>query len=222
MSQASDSPSTPRPRIEGLSDMIFGLALSVGAITLVGSPPTNISQLLADIATFGFSFLILIAVWMRYTRIMSVLPLEDRRTISLNTLLLFAVSIEPFLFNLLQSKNIPNHSPFGNAVSVAYAIDLGTLMLVLGFFTSVLADEQKKLIPKELRKQFTYDAISYFVAGGIFIVSCLIPLTAMGLVFPLRYDFWLLPFIIATARRRGKDAITEIRKLRSKEKPLNT
>ncbi len=34
--------------------MIFGLALSVGAITLVSSPPTTASATYGDLATFGF------------------------------------------------------------------------------------------------------------------------------------------------------------------------
>jgi uncharacterized membrane protein len=93
----------PRPRIESLSDLIFGLALSIGALTLISNVNsfTTASQLLGAISDFAFSFLILIGIWMRYTRIMSVLPLENRWTVSLNTALLFFVSIEPFLFNVM-------------------------------------------------------------------------------------------------------------------------
>ncbi len=36
--------SVPRPRVQGLSDLIFGLALSIGAIELVASS-SNISSL---------------------------------------------------------------------------------------------------------------------------------------------------------------------------------
>ncbi len=77
--------------------MVFGLALSVGALALVSNPPTDSNELYTDIAIFGFSFLILIMVWFAYTRLMSVLVLEGRQTVALNTLLLFSVSIEPFL-----------------------------------------------------------------------------------------------------------------------------
>ena len=113
----------PRPRIESLPDLIFGLALSVGGITLVGNPSTTSGAFYNDILTFSFSFLILITVWMRYTKIMSVLPIENRRSSALNTLLLFTVSIEPFLFNLLRSPpSTPNNSgDFPNVVSVSYA-----------------------------------------------------------------------------------------------------
>ena len=79
----------PRARIESLADLIFGLALSVGAISLVSNPPMDVQAIYNDLATFGFSFLILITMWLRYTRIMSVFPIETRRVNNLNILLLF-------------------------------------------------------------------------------------------------------------------------------------
>jgi len=90
----------PRPRIESLSDLIFGLALSIGAISLVSRVPATPSRMLIDISQFGFSFLILVSVWLGFTNIMSVLPLEDGTTVILNLVLLFLVSIEPYLFYL--------------------------------------------------------------------------------------------------------------------------
>ncbi|MGD0644409.1 MAG: TMEM175 family protein [Candidatus Bathyarchaeia archaeon] len=91
--------STPKARIESLSDLIFGLALSIGALTLIGQPPSDFTALTFAIAYYGFSFLILISVWYSYTRAMSQLHFETTRTVLLNIALLFLVSIEPFLFN---------------------------------------------------------------------------------------------------------------------------
>ena len=98
--------STPKARIETLSDLIFGLALSIGALTLIGQPPSDFTQLLFDIAYYAFSFLILILVWYSYTRIMSCLHVEAESSIYFNVVLLFLVSIEPFLFNQLISSRI--------------------------------------------------------------------------------------------------------------------
>ncbi len=218
MADGSESPSRPKPRIESLSDMVFGLALSVGAITLVGNPPTNATELVSDIATFAFSFLILINVWMRYTKIMSVLPLENRWTISLNTLLLFIVSIEPFLFNLFFRTNSSTSPVYYNVLAIAYGADLGVLMLILGFFTTVLADEQRKLIPKDMMKEFTYDAISFYFSAALFFVSALIPISVPGIGIPLRFDLWLVPFLVGEVRRRGRDVIKEAEKARTKDK----
>jgi uncharacterized membrane protein len=176
--------------------MIFGLALSVGAITLVGNPPQTTGQLYSDITSFGFSFLIVIQVWMRYTRIMSVLPLETRRTIVLNTVLLFCVSIEPFLFHILNSG-------IEDSVSVLYAFDLGALNVILGFFTLVLADEERKLIAPDLIKQFRNEGILTSLAACLFFVSVL-PFfwTHYWLGIRLRYDLWIFPLVVMGIRRR--------------------
>ena len=96
--------STPKSRIESLSDLIFGLALSIGALTLIGQPPSDFGHLVQSLLFYAFSFLILISVWYGYTRTMSLLHVETSRLVELNILLLFLVSIEPFLFNQL---NIP-------------------------------------------------------------------------------------------------------------------
>ena len=104
-----DTIQRPRPRIQSLSDLIFGLALSIGALNLITSKPADTAALFGSIATFGFSFLILIFVWFRYTEIMSVLPVETTRTRALNTVMLFFVAIEPYLF---QSDLVRLYSPF--------------------------------------------------------------------------------------------------------------
>jgi uncharacterized membrane protein len=195
----STSPSAPHSDIQGLSGMIFGLAISVSAITLVGNPPTTATELVTDLATFGFSFLILISVWFNYSKIMSALPLQDRRSLFLNTTILFLASIEPFLFNLLRVTDQTTNPGFANVVSVAYALNLGSLMIILGFFTSLLTDEKKKLIPNELMRQFSSDAISYYISGAFFLVSTLVPLTFNGLLLPLRYDLWFIPIVAPTS-----------------------
>jgi uncharacterized membrane protein len=91
--------SPPKSRIESLSDLIFGLALSIGALTLIGKPPSDFGQLVQSILFYAFSFLILISVWYGYTRTMSELHTETGSLVKVNILLLFLVSVEPFLFN---------------------------------------------------------------------------------------------------------------------------
>ena len=99
--QSTKSGAVPRPRIQTLSDLIFGLALSIGAIALLSQKPTDLFELGSLLLSFGFSFLILASIWLRYTRIMSALPLQTGRMIGANMLLLFLVSVEPYLFNLI-------------------------------------------------------------------------------------------------------------------------
>jgi len=208
----TDAKKRPRPRIESLSDMVFGLALSIGAIALLGNPPTTDTGLYNDIAIFGFNFLIIISVWMRYSNIMSVLPLEDRRTLFLNTTLLFLVSLEPFLFNVLRQQSLASNYEFASVATNVYAADLGAIMLIQGFFTLVLADEEKKLIPKDLIKDFKIQSITMFAAGALFIASIAVPLNLLGIGFPVKIDLWFAPLFISWIRRGAVRGIQRARK----------
>jgi uncharacterized membrane protein len=206
----------PRPRIESLSDLIFGLALSIGAISLLGNINgiNSTGVLENDIAIFGYSFLILITVWMRYTRIMSVLPLENRWTITLNTALLFTVSLEPFLFNVMQLD--VNLSP--KFSSQFYATDLGVMMAILASFSLVLADEERNLIPKNLIKEFRIQSAIMFVAALLFFISILDIFWTYGPGhFEWRFYLWIIPFVLASVQRRISGIIGEIRKHRKND-----
>src|SRR6266704_4204216 len=108
----------PRPRIESLTDLVFGLALSIGAIILISKQPANPVDLYRAIAGFGFSFLILIQIWFRFTEVMSVLPIQTTWTRVLNTLLLLLVALEPYLFNTLLAFFV-NPQPSGPFADVA-------------------------------------------------------------------------------------------------------
>lgn len=211
MSSETQAPTRPRPRIESLSDLIFGLALSIGAISLLGNIDTIYSTgvLENDIAIFGFSFLILIGVWMRYTKIMSVLPLENRWTVSLNTALLFTVSLEPFLFNVMQLdiKLSPEFS------SQFYAVDLGVMMAILGSFSLVLTNEERNLIPKNLIKEYRIQSIVLFVAATFFFISTVNIFWTYGPNhLELRFYLWIIPFVLSSVQRRTTGIIGEIRK----------
>jgi uncharacterized membrane protein len=198
----------PRPRIESLSDLVFGLALSIGAIALVSNPPTTDSGLYRDIATFSFNFVVLISIWLRYTRIMSVLPIENRGTMSLNSVLLFTVSMEPFLFNIIRSGNsaTPPSIPLFEAASSLYGIDLGAMMLIMAVFTLALADEEKRLVPSGMLRQLRTESVTWFISSAIFFASAL-PLFGridVGGVYltgiSIRTVMWLGAVLIAWVR----------------------
>ncbi len=187
------TPQVPRPRIQGLSDLIFGLALSIGAIQLITtqSLPQNPTQLVAVLTAFGFSFLILINVWNRYTITMSVMPAETPGLVRLNMALLFLVVIEPYLFNLLFIQGLG--SPIGQQVSSYYAIDLAGMNLILAYFTHVLTSEEKNLIPKELIWRFKLTRDVLIAASLVFLYSGLPGWwTAYFLGFPDRIIIWFL------------------------------
>ena len=191
--------STPKARIETLSDLIFGLALSIGAITLIGQPPTNFTALLFDIVYYAFSFLILILVWYSYTQIMMYLQVETGLTIFLNIALLLLVSIEPFLFNQLISPRIG-----GQYTSMLYAIDLGGLFMILTLLAnSILADKNR---PAPLIRHYKLFRNNLIIGAAIFLASALpifwtlaIPINNTNV--HLRYLLWIVTLLLRTGRR---------------------
>ena len=85
----------PRPRIETLADLIFGLSLSIGSIALIANPPKKHRRDHTHILAFAYTFFVLITAWLIYTTYMSALPIETRTVTFLNVglLLLVAMSI---------------------------------------------------------------------------------------------------------------------------------
>lgn len=164
-------PVVPRPRIQGLSDLIFGLALSIGSIQLLANRPTIGSDVLAALVVFGFSFLILINVWLRYTSITSVVPIETTGMVRLNILLLFLVAIEPYLFYIL--TNTALSSPLGQDDSSYYALDIAGMNFVIGYFTHLTTVEGKKLIPESLVRKFRQSRNYILFAGLVFAFSAI-------------------------------------------------
>jgi len=186
-------------RLESLSDLIFGLALSIGALALIGTAPKNFNSLVLSIGYFAFTFLILISVWRSYTSTMSNLRTVTPTVINLNSVLLFLVSIEPFLFNELNTANIGAQN-----VSMIYALDLGGLFAIQSFLSaSVLAEISS---PCELREDFTHSRNAQAVASVFFFVSALpffwilaIPVGSASL--QLRFVLWIIPLFMHPIER---------------------
>ncbi len=130
---------------------------------------------------------------------MSVLPIESRRVSNLNVLLLFFVSIEPFLFNLMRSPpTVANPHAYFDAASTLYGLDLGAMFLILGFFTFNLAATEKKLVPPELTRRFKLETMSWFTSGAVFLISALPVFFTMPFIYglPIRIYVWFVPLII--------------------------
>ena len=187
----------PKPRIESLSDLIFGLALSVGALSLLSKPPSTPAEVTSDILAFAFSFLILIYVWMSYTRVMSVLPLETRRTLVLNVLMLFLVVVEPYLFYLVSLVGHAGERGIIDYASVIYALDMGGLMAILGFFNHELSVEERGFLPQGLLPRYRRARNGLFVSAALFFVTALPQFWYWQIGdTPVRFYMWFVPLVI--------------------------
>jgi uncharacterized membrane protein len=198
---AQEAGATPhKTRIESLSDLIFGLALSIGALTLIGESPSGFEGLVLSIGFYAFSFLILISVWYSYTRTMAFLRVETDRLVSFNILLLFLVSIEPFLFNQL----ITSSMSLVENVSIIYAFDLGGLFAIEALFThSILSDKNK---PGQVIRDFRLRRNTQLAGMALFFISALpvfwtwaIPVGSSGI--PLRLLLWISTLFMPLVRR---------------------
>ena len=192
----------PRPRIESLSDLIFGLALSVATISLIIKLPKTPGGILFDVVEFGFSFLILISVWVSYTSIMSVLPLEEMTTVILNIVMLFLVSIEPYLFYLNVVFDFSGHPALLDAASIAYALDMAGLMAILALFTHQLTIEDRKLLPQNLLAKYRRIRTIMFFSAGLFALT-IAPIFWSWTILstPLRFYLWFAPLVLSSIRR---------------------
>ena len=147
--------------------------MSIGALTLIGQQPTDFGAVVASLLFFSFSFLVLVNVWRSYSTILSVLPVETELLTNLNILLLFTVSIEPYLFNQLFTTN----GDLWNNISILYSVDLAIMFLVLAFFDHSLGREEKNLVPKSYLKKYRFDRNYAIFIVALFLVS-IIPVFA--------------------------------------------
>ena len=179
--------------------MLFGLAIAISAIPLLLRLPVKPFGIVIDIAEFGFSFLILISVWLGYWSIMSALPMENGTIVALNIGLLFLVSIEPYLFYLNITFDLMSHEVLLNTASSLYALNMTGLMLILALFTHQLAKEERGLVPKESLTKFKRVRNTLFVSGALFAITIL-PVfwntTLLGQ--PIRFYFWVVPLMLSS------------------------
>src|SRR6059036_1649140 len=127
----------PRPRLESLSDLIYGLSLSIDAISLVltNAQSSTVSDINRNVLEFLFVFLLLITSWIIYTSDMSVLPIETRLVTFLNVVLLILVAIFPYLFDQVVSTFNPDSVQ--EYASILFTADLaGTLVIMATFAIS--------------------------------------------------------------------------------------
>jgi uncharacterized membrane protein len=163
--------SKPKSRIEGLSDLVFGLALSIGSIALIQHIPQAPGDLITDVLNFSFSFLIIAAIWFGYTRVVSFLAVETSGTLFLKFAILFCVALEPFLYYVFQTTAFT----FLDFSSAAFALDTGAMMGLLSvmMYLVVRQEIRGKLqrVPSRSIRRFKVSMVSQAIGAAIFLAS---------------------------------------------------
>lgn len=180
---------------------VFGLAVAIGTLSLITRVPARPFAMVIDIAEFGFSFLILISVWLGYWNIMSALPLDDNTIVILNVALLFLVGIEPYLFYLNITFDLVAHELLLNYASILYALDMTGLVTIIALFTHQLAREEKGLVPKESLAKYRRVRNTLLISAALFLVTILPIFWSLKLWdLPIRFYFWFIPLILSSIR----------------------
>ncbi len=188
----------PRPRMESLADLIFGLSLSIGSIALIANSPLSSGEINSHVLAFIFTFLILITCWMIYTTQMSVLPLESRATTFLNVALLLLVALVPYLLNSVElvngSLSPAQASALRDYSSTLFALDLTGILLILALFAHVISMEEKRLVAPEIARNFRTARNMVTIAALLMLLS-VVPAFWQWTLFgnPLRLYIWYVP-----------------------------
>ena len=196
-----------------MSDVVFGLALSIGSVILIAKLPQTPINLGVDVLEFGFNFLIVIMVWIGYRRAVVTLPHETQATVVVNVALLFAVSVEPFLFWVMVSGG-----DMLEPASVAYALGVGSMILLQATLNYLLLAEERAA-PRKGIQPFLLERIRlriwYGAAIGLLFLASALPIFWIPTsgISTLRIDLWyvglalilLLPRLSARGRQPVPD-----------------
>ncbi len=139
---------------------------------------------------------------------MSVLPVQTAWTRVLNTILLFLVALEPYLFNSLPFFLSPpqTFSELYDVTSSIYALDIGAIYGILALFTHILATEERKLVAPDLLRKYKLSRNLEIVVAIIFLVSAIPQVWVLN----VRYTIWASTFFVY----RGGSLVRGLRKQR--------
>jgi hypothetical protein len=132
---------------------------------------------------------------------MSALPSEVPYTLFLNLTLLFCVTLEPYLFYMLMNNATQNLLSF---TSVGYALDVGSMFVILGTLASSVLQQNKRMEGENRRPRvdaktlptFRRMMIEEYIVGALFLVSAAPIFWVQTPIGHLRFVLWYLSFLL--------------------------
>jgi uncharacterized membrane protein len=152
---------------ESFSDIIFGLALSIGSLVLIQNQIKTLNDFAGNLFVFGFSFLIIASTWVLFSRTVSQLSTESTSVLLLNLALFFCVALEPYLFYLLWN-NSPEIVSLLGATSAVYALDVGFMFIILATLGLIVTRQKGQLRNLKLVRR---DVVARYMVGLLFLLS---------------------------------------------------
>ena len=185
----------PRPRIETLADLIFGLSLAIDAIALLptAAAATTPADMNSRIFIFAFTFLFLITAWMVYTTYMSVLPVDMMPVTFLNVVLLLLVALIPYLLNNVILGDNPEIRDYSSSL---FALELAGILAILASFAHILGVADNRLVSPEGARLFRNGRNRLAILAVVMAISIAPPFWQVSLFgLQARIYMWSLPLI---------------------------
>ena len=179
------------------TDIVFGLAVSIGSLILIQSQVATWEDFVWNVMLFGFSFFVIVLIWILFSRRISALPRELPFALSLNLALLFCVALEPYLFYLLMNPAVQSVLVF---TSVGYALDVGVMFVILAVLSSyVLKEERQSRRDITVLHDFKRMRIEESVIATLFLLSAAPVFWIPTQIGHLRFAFWYASLLILFA-----------------------
>lgn len=183
-------------RIEGLSDAVFGFAITLLVVSLeVPKTFNELAETMRGFGAFAICFVLLFLVWFNQYKFFRRYGLQDLITVVLNGALLFVVLfyVYPlkFLFTSLVDRLMGGHNevrlPNGNVEAMIEGDQMGKLMLVFGIgyfavfavFVFLYFHAYRKRDELGLNKLEVFDTLNSIQESAL---NCSIALISMSLI----------------------------------------
>jgi hypothetical protein len=155
---------------DSFSDIIFGLALSIGSLILIENRVQVWQSFVWNLILFGFSFAIISLVWLSFSATMRYLSTEVPAVIFLNLVLFFCVILEPYLFYMQMNGS----GQLSAVISQVFAFDVGFMFFVLGIMAEMVVKEAKLNHPSYHSDDLkTLQNMIYprYIVGALYLIS---------------------------------------------------
>ena len=187
-----------RLKPDSFSDIIFGLALSIGSLILIEDRVQVWQSFIWNLLLFGFSFAVIALVWLSFSATMRYLSTDVPLVIFLNLTLFFCVILEPYLFYVMMNSS----GQLSAVVSQVFAFDIGFMFFVLGVLAENVAREARLNHPSYHSNDLkTLQHMIYprYILGALFLIS-VIPFfwvsTPLGHLRPIIWDSSMAVFFV--------------------------
>ena len=159
-----------RLKPDSFSDIIFGLALSIGSLILIENRVQVWQSFVWNIVLFGFSFAVIAMAWLSFSATMRYLSTEVPAVIFLNLMLFFCVILEPYVFYMLMNSS----GQLSMVISQVFAFDVGFMFFVLGIMAEMVVKEARLNHPRYHSEDLkTLGRMIYprYIVGALFLIS---------------------------------------------------